>query len=99
MKIKASILDYIGKYEGGILTSVGLMFEGDFYDAIFYYTQNKMIITINEDMRNKIGDIELHEDYIPLMESIINKVDPYEEMVDKLNDIKINGNTRDSNSK
>ena len=35
MKIKASILDYIGKYEGGILTSVGLMLEGEFYDAIF----------------------------------------------------------------
>ena len=99
MKIKASILDYIGKYEGGILTSVGLMLEGEFYDAIFYYTQNKMIITINEDMRNKIGDIELHEDYVPLMESIINKVDPYEEMVNKLNDIKMNGNTGDSTNK
>ena len=99
MKIKASILDYIGKYEGGILTSVGLMLEGEFYDAIFYYTKNKMIITINEDMRNKIGDIELHEDYVPLMESIINKVDPYEEMVNKLNDIKMNGNTGDSTNK
>ena len=58
-----------------------------------------MIITINEDMRNKIGDIELHEDYVPLMESIINKVDPYEEMVNKLNDIKMNGDTGDSTNK
>ena len=27
MKITASVLDYLGKYEGGILVSVGLVYE------------------------------------------------------------------------
>jgi formylmethanofuran:tetrahydromethanopterin formyltransferase len=99
MKITASILDYIGKYEGGILTSVGLMYDGIFYESIFYYTNNKMIITIDNTLKEKIGDIELHEDYIPLMESIINKVDPYENIVETLKEINIDVNTGNSHSK
>jgi hypothetical protein len=87
MTISASIIDYIGKYEGGILVSVGIMYDKSFYEGIFYYTSDKMIITIDNNLKEKIGDIELHEDYIPFMESIINKVTPFEEINDKLNDL------------
>lgn len=93
MKLTASIIDYIGTYQGGILTSVGLMFENKFYDAIFYYTENKMIINIDDSLKEKIGDIELHEDYVELMENIINKVDPYDEIIKDLKEIKLDENT------
>ena len=89
MKITASIIDYIGKYEGGILTSIGLMFESQFYDAIFYYTSDKMIITIDQKLIDKIGEIEEHEDYLELMKFIINKVEPYEDIIQTLDEIKI----------
>ena len=84
--ITASILDYLGKYEGGILVSVGLMCEGNFYNGIFYYTSDKMIITVDDNFIQKFGDIQMLDDYLPLMESIINMVEPYENIIGDLKD-------------
>ena len=52
--ITASILDYLGKFEGGILVSVGLMYEVNFYNVIFYYTSDKMIITTDDNFKEKV---------------------------------------------
>ena len=84
--ITASILDYLGKYEGGILVSVGLMCEGNFYNGIFFYTSDKMIITVDDLFRQSHGEIELNESYLPLMESLINMVEPYENIIGDLKD-------------
>ena len=84
--ITASILDYLGKFEGGILVSVGLMYEGNFYNGIFYYTSDKMIITTDDNFKEKVGEIEMLEDYYSLMESIINMVEPYENIIGDLKD-------------
>ena len=92
MKVTASILDYLGKYEGGILVSIGLMYENKFYNAIFYYTSDKMIINIDDNLKNEIGEIELTDDYIPLMESIIKMVEPYENIINDLSDYDSNNN-------
>ena len=53
--ITASVLDYIGKYEGGILVSVGLMHDNKFHNGIFYYTENKMIITIEDRKSTRLN--------------------------------------------
>jgi len=84
--ITASILDYLGKYEGGVLASVGLMCRGNFYNGIFYYTSDKMIITTDDNFKEKVGEIEMLEDYYSLMESIINMVEPYENIIGDLKD-------------
>lgn len=94
MEITASILDYLGKYEGGILVSVNLLYKGNCYDAIFYYTIDKMIITINDNLHNLIGDIELRDDYLTLMKSIILSVEPYEEIIDTINEYEFFGLTQ-----
>jgi len=86
MMIKPSILDYLGKYENGILVSVGLMYEGNFYNGIFYYTTDKMIITPDDNFTETFGEIELLEDYLELMETIINMVEPYENIIGDLKD-------------
>lgn len=84
--ITASILDYLGKYEGGILVSVGLMCQGNFYNGIFFYTSDKMIITTDDKFTETFGEIEMLEDYLTLMESIINIVEPYENIIGDLKD-------------
>lgn len=84
--ITASILDYLGKFEGGILVSIGLMAEGNFYNGIFYYTIDKMILTVDDNFREKWGEIQLLDGYVPLMESIINMVEHYENIIDDLKD-------------
>ena len=81
MKFSPSLIEYIGTYESGILASIGLMYEGKFYNSIFYYTDSQMILTIDEDLESVIGKIEEHDNYLDLMESIINLVDPYEEII------------------
>ena len=88
MRITGSILDYIGKYEGGILVSVGIMYNDVYYDSIFYYTVDKMIINVEEKLTDALGHfIEEDEDYYELMLSIINQCEPFEKMVDQLKDI------------
>jgi hypothetical protein len=89
MEIKASIIDYIGKYEDGILVSVGLMYDKNFFDSIFYYTNDQMIINVDEKMIENLGCyIEEHPYYQDLMIDIINKVEPYEKIIDQLDEIK-----------
>lgn len=88
--ITASILDYLGKFEGGILVSIGLMVEGNFYNGIFYYTSDKMIVTVDDNFTETFGDIDELDSYLPLMESIINMVDPYEKIISELKDYEPN---------
>jgi hypothetical protein len=86
MFLSPSILDYLGKYEEGVLVLVGLLYEEKFYESMFYYTSDKMIITIDSELEKKIGKIELHEKYTELMEYLINKVQPYEEIINELSE-------------
>ena len=89
MEIVPSIIDYLGKYEGGIFVSVGLMYKGKFYNSIFYYTQDKMIINAEEKMIEDMGfHIEKHKDYLDLLKSILEKCEPFEDIIDKLEEIK-----------
>jgi hypothetical protein len=89
MEITASILDYLGKYEGGILVSVGLMYNQKFYNSIFYYTSNRMIINVEEKMTQDMKyEIEEHKDYILLLKSIISMCDPHENLINQLEEIK-----------
>ena len=93
MEITASILDYLGKYENGILVSVGLMYKEKFYNSIFYYTENQMIINVEEKMTQDMGyEIEQHKDYLQLLKSIIEKCEPFEEVIEQLDEIKTHDN-------
>ena len=90
MEIKPSIIDYIGKFEGGIFVKIGLMWNESFYDAIFYYTADKMILTVDESMIDKMGNfIEEHPDYLEVMRYIISNVDSFDEVFNKLDDISV----------
>jgi hypothetical protein len=94
MEITASIIDYLGRYEGGILVSIGLMYKDEFFNSVFYYTDDKMIINVEEKMIQKMGHfIEEHPEYYDLMLNIINKVDPYESIINKIEDISADENT------
>jgi hypothetical protein len=91
MEITSSVIDYIGKYEGGILVSVGLMYNQKFYNSIFYYTADQMIINVEESLKQDIGgEIEQYKDYLSLLKSIIEQCELYENVIDQLEEIKTN---------
>jgi hypothetical protein len=89
MKIKTSILDYLGKFENGILVSVGLTIDKEFYNSIFYYTKDKMILNTDDKFLKKWGEIEELDGYFDLMKEIINKVEDYNTIINKLEEYKI----------
>jgi hypothetical protein len=90
MEITTSILDYIGKYEGGVLVSIGLMCNDKFYSSIFYYTQDKMILNVEDNLLEDLGFyIEEHPEYLNILKSIIEKCEPYEVVIEQLEEIKI----------
>lgn len=85
--ISASIIDYLGKYENGIIVSVSLSIDDTYHNAIFYYTSDKMIITVDDSLNDILNnDIQNTDHYIPLMESIINMVQPYDEIINDIKD-------------
>lgn len=85
--ISASIIDYLGKYENGIIVSLSLLLENTYHNAIFYYTSDKMIITVDDSLNDMLNnDIQNTDHYIPLMESIINMVQPYDEIINDIKD-------------
>lgn len=91
MEITASILDYMGKYEGGVLVSVGLMYKEKFYNSIFYYTENQMILSVEDKLLEELETyIEEHPDYLSLLKSIIEKCESYEVVIEQLEEIKTN---------
>lgn len=91
MEITASILDYMGKYEGGVLVSVGLMYKEKFYNSIFYYTESQMILSVEDKLLEELGTyIEEHPDYLSLLKSIIEKCESYEVVIEQLEEIKTN---------
>jgi len=90
MKISVSVLDYIGRFEIGVLVSVGLMFDGQFYGGIFFYTDTHMNINVEEEFTKKLGcKIEEHPEYLDILRIIISKVEPFDKIFPNLPDIRM----------
>lgn len=83
------VLDYIGKYEGGVFVLLSLGFEDLFYEATFYYKENFVVLTVEEKLDEKLGcEIEDWSGYEQLMFDIIKRLVPYEEIINQVNDFK-----------
>lgn len=88
MMFKVSIIDYLGKYEGGIFVKIGILYESNFYDSLFFYTDDKMILTVSDDLLEKLKiKIEDHPEYMDLLNLIISKVEPFQNIYDQLDPI------------
>jgi hypothetical protein len=86
-KIKVDVLDYLGKHEDGILTLLSLSYKDEYYEATFFYTKDLLALTPDEKLEQELGSIiEEWEGYNQLMFDILNKVVPYNEMINIVND-------------
>lgn len=81
------ILDYLGKHQDGIITLISLGYEDEFYEATFYYQKEMLALTTDEKLEEKLGcEIEDWDGYNELMFKILEKVVPYEQMINITND-------------
>lgn len=86
-RMTIDIIDYLGKHEGGILTLISIGYEGEYYEATFYYTKEMLALTPDEKLEEKLGCvIEDWEGYNEVMFTIIDKVVPYDEMINIVNE-------------
>ena len=81
------ILDYLGKHEDGILALVSLGYEGEYYEATFYYKEALLVLTVDEKLEQKLEcPIEDWSGYQKLMYDLIRKVVPYDEMINRIDE-------------
>lgn len=86
-EIKFDIIEYIGKLDDGIFVLMTLSYQEQFYETIFYYKEAVVALTPDPKLEKKIGcKIEDWQGYPKLMLGIIEKVVPYNEMINIVND-------------
>jgi hypothetical protein len=90
-QVDVSIIKYLGKLEGGILVLISITFiEEEFtFDATFFYTDTQILITINEDIEEIIGDIKLHPYYTNILKLCLRKVIPHNELIDNIDPLDV----------
>ena len=88
MEIKSSILDYLGKFEGGIMVLVALTTsDNEYYEGVFFYNADSIVLSIDERLEQKLGcRVEEWPGYVGLLREILKNVVPYNQMISRLDD-------------
>lgn len=85
------IIEYLGKFEDGVLVLISLNYEGNYYDTTFYYKDNFVTLTIDDDLEEIIGQVELWSGYNNLVLDIMKKVIPGYEILGRLDELDFSG--------
>jgi hypothetical protein len=86
--MKADIIDYLGKYEDGVLVLLSINYNDNFTEGTFYYSDKILSLTVDMSIESDLGmPIEFWEGYRDLLESILKRVVPYNEIINRLDEI------------
>ena len=87
-KITADILDYLGKYENGVLVLLTIGYKDTFTEGTIYYSDKMLVLTVDPSIEQDLGSpIELWPGYQDLLILILKKVVPYNEIINRLDDL------------
>ena len=84
---KPSILEYLGKINGGILVLIGLMYENKVYECTYFYTDKDIVFTIPDELESIVGDITKHPEYADIIREILKRIVPYSQMMDSIDPV------------
>jgi hypothetical protein len=87
MEIKADIVDYMGKYENGVLVLLSINCDGSFSEGTVFYTEDNLVLTVDQSVEDKVGPIEEWSGYKDLLESIFKKLIPCSEISTRIDDL------------
>jgi hypothetical protein len=88
MEIKADIVDYMGKYENGVMVLLSINCDGSFSEGTVFYTEDNLVLTVDQSVEDKIGvPIEEWNYYKELLESIFKKLIPYSEISTRIDEL------------
>jgi hypothetical protein len=86
-KFDVSILEYLGKVDGGILVLLSIVYQTKYYEATFFYNEKDILLTISEDLEQITGDIKQNLQYTTILKDILKKIVPFKEMYDRIDDV------------
>jgi hypothetical protein len=88
--MKATILEYLGLVNEGVLVLIIISNNDKNYECTFYYDSKDILLTISEDMEIDLGHkIEEDENYIEILKYILHDITPYNEIKGKLKKISL----------
>lgn len=88
MEIKSSVLDYLGKFEDGIMVLIALTCDSEYYEGVFFYTAESIVLSVDERLEQKIGSkIEQWSGYPDLLRGILKNVVPYSQMISRIDNV------------
>ena len=85
------IIEYLGKFEDGVLALISLNYENEYYDATFFYKEDFVTLTIDEKLEEIIGEIEEWTGYNNLVLELMKRVVPYDEIITRLDKVDVTG--------
>ena len=86
-KFDVSIIEYLGKVDGGILVLIGMVYQNTYHESTFFYNETDILLTISEELESITGDIKQHSEYPNILKDILKKVVPFTEMFDRIDDV------------
>jgi len=91
IKITADIVDYLGKYEDGVLVLLTIGYKDQYTEGTLYYSDKMLALTVDESIENDLGSpVELWVGYKDFLISILKRVVPYTEIINRLDDVNFN---------
>ena len=89
-KFKISILEYLGKLEQGVLVLLSIVYNNQYYEATFFYTNEKLVLTVQEDLEKDLGhEITKDDDYPNIIKFIISKIVTFNEIYNRLDPVNL----------
>jgi hypothetical protein len=83
--MNVDIVEYIGKFDNAVFIKLLISNGEKFWDAVFYWKGELVTLTVDEDLENHLGMfIEEWPEYPDLVWKIIEKLPPYEELIESV---------------
>jgi hypothetical protein len=90
INITADILDYLGKYENGVLVLLSINYNDEYKEGTLYYSDKILTLTVDDSIEKDLGKpIELWEGYRDLIISLLKRVVPYNDVINTLDELDI----------
>ena len=90
MDIKVSILEYLGKVETSIIVLISLVYNNKYYEGIFIYNDEKISLSIDDNLEKEIGPIKEYKEYVDILRFLLKSVSPWSEIINTINDFDFN---------
>ena len=86
--MKFDVIEYLGKFEDGVMVLISLNYKDEYYDATFFYKEDFITLTVDERLEDILEcEIEKWSEYGQLIIDILKKVIPYEEIITRIDEL------------